>query len=101
MRKYDFSDLIDHYFELNQNFNKRDDITVRKTVLGLIKLIYPNRKITKEEIAEILEYSIEGRRRVKEQLKKMVENEFNDTDLGYIDIQTDKQYIISLPNIEI
>lgn len=58
MRKYDFSDLIDHYFELNQNFNKRDDITVRKTVSGLIKLIYSNRKITKEEIAEILEYSL-------------------------------------------
>lgn len=101
MRKYDFSDLIDHYFELNQNFNKRADIAVRKTVSGLIKLIYPNRNVTKEEIAELLEYAIEGRRRVKEQLKKMVENEFDDTDLGYIDIQTDKQYIISLPSIEI
>ena len=61
---------------------------------------YPNRNVTKEEVGELLEYAIEGRRRVKEQLKKMVETEFNDTDLGYIDIETNKQYIVSLPNIE-
>ena len=99
MRKYDYNDLIDKYFELNNSFNKRDDIAVRKTVSALAKLIYPDRNASKEEVRELLEYAIEGRRRVKEQLKRMSGKEFADTLLGYEDIQTGESYVVNLPEI--
>ncbi len=99
LRKYDFNDLIDKYFELNSSFNKRDDIAVRKTFSGLAKLIFPDRNTTKEQLRIILEYAIEGRRRVKEQLKKMARSEFADTQLGYIDNETGKEFVINLPEM--
>ena len=65
MRKRSFSDVIDKYFKLENNLNQRDVIAVRKTVSGLINLIYPNGEFTKEDLQEVLRYSIVGRRRVK------------------------------------
>lgn len=85
MRKYDFSHAMDEYFQLNGKFNKRDEIAVRKTMSGLIKLLFPDQQITKEEMKWLLEYAIEGRRRVKEQLKIMAGIEFADVDLGFVD----------------
>lgn len=96
MRRYDFTDLFDRYFELNGNFNTRDDIAVRRTFSGLAKLIYPDEKMDKEEMRELLEYSIECRRRVKEQLRKMNPMEFGDTSLGYTDIETGEEHIVRL-----
>ena len=72
MRKRSFADSIDKYFKLGNNLNQRDVIAVRKTVSGLVKLIFPHEEYTKEDIEEILAYALEGRRRVKEQLKKLV-----------------------------
>lgn len=97
MRKYDFTNLFSDYFELNDSYNTRDDTAVRRTFSGLAKLIYPNEKISKEEAREILEYAIECRRRVKEQLRKMNPSEFSDTGLGYIDIEENTNVIIELP----
>ena len=56
---------------LGNNLNQRDVIAVRKTVSGLVKLIYPNGVFDREEIEEILQYALVGRRRVNEQLKKI------------------------------
>ncbi len=101
MRRYDFTNLFDDYFELNNQFNKRDDIAVRKTFSGLAKLMYPNllsadESISKEQARELLEYSIEGRRRVKEQLYKMAGVEFLDRNLGYIDKETGEETIVQV-----
>lgn len=76
MRKYDFTNSFSEYFALNDQFNTRDTIAVGRTFSGLAKLIYPNEIMDKEECREILEYSIECRRRVKEQLRKMTPSEF-------------------------
>ena len=97
MRKYDYTNLFAEWFELNDNYNTRDDTAVRRTFSGLAKLIYPNEKMTKEEAREILEYAIEGRRRVKEQLRKMNPAEFSDVALGYIDLDTNEEIIVDLP----
>jgi len=99
MRKYDFTNLFSEWFELNDNYNTRDDTAVRRTFSGLAKLIYPNEKMTKEEARELLEYSIECRRRVKEQLRKMNPSEFSDVGLGYIDLETEEEIIVSLPEV--
>lgn len=101
MRKYDFTDLFGEYFELNRNFNTRDDMAVRRTFSGLAKLIYPDGKISKEQARELLEYSIECRRRVKEQLRKMNPTEFSDVALGYTDIYTGTEKIVSIRNCRI
>lgn len=98
MRRKDFTHLIDRYFRLNSDFNKRDEIAVRKTFSGLAKLLFPDGEMTKEEVRWLLEYAIEGRRRVKEQLKIMAGVEFIDVGLGYYDADdpTDAR-VISVP----
>lgn len=97
MRKYDFSHAFDEYFRLNKDFNKRDEIAVRKTYSGLAKLLFPDERISKEYAEMLLEYAIEGRRRVKEQLKIMAGVEFIDVNLGYVDIEEGTEVIISVP----
>ena len=97
IRKFDFSHHFDEYFRLNKDFNKRDEIAVRKTYSGLAKLLFPNEVIPKEYSRIMLEYAIEGRRRVKEQLKIMAGVEFIDVNLGYIDISEGTENIIGVP----
>ena len=99
MRKYDFTNSFSEYFALNKCFNTRDTIAVGRTFSGLAKLIYPDERMTKEETRELLEYAIECRRRVKEQLRKMTPGEFSDVDLGYIDHETDEETIVYLPEV--
>lgn len=99
MRKFDFTNSFSEYFELNRNYNTRDDTAVRRTFSGLAKLIYPDERMTKEECREILEYAIECRRRVKEQLRKMNPAEYSDVGLGYIDLDTGEEVIVELPEV--
>jgi len=97
MRKRSFSDAIDKYFKLGNNLNQRDVIAVRKTVSGLIKLLYPNGEFDKEAVRQALEYALVGRRRVKEQLKKIGGMEFYDVQFSYIDNETLEEHFVSVP----
>lgn len=97
MRKRNFSDSIDKYFKLGNNLNQRDTIAVRKTVSGMMKLIYPNGEYTREELEEVLKYALVGRRRVKEQLKKIGGMEFYDVQFSYIDNETLAEEFIAIP----
>ena len=97
MRKRTFSDSLEKYFKLGNNLNQRDVIAVRKTVSGLVKLLYPNGEYSKEELEEILAYALVGRRRVKEQLKKIGGMEFYDVHFSYIDLETMEEKFISVP----
>lgn len=97
MRKSTYSDNLYKYYKLGNNLNQRDVIAVTKTFSGLMKLIYPDQNATKEEIKEILEYSLEGRRRVKEQLKKMGGVEFFDVNFSYIDNETLAENFVTVP----
>lgn len=94
MRKHDFTPYIDRYFRLNSDFNRRDEIGVRKTFSGLAKLVFPDRKMDREDVRMLLEYAIEGRRRVKEQLKTMAGIEFMDVKLGYIDVECPSEVVV-------
>ena len=96
LRKKDCTHLLDAYFRLNGKFNKRDEIAVRKTMSGLIKLIFPDENVTEDEMRRLLEYAIEGRRRVKEQLKLMDGVEFADVALGYVD-EYGSETVVSVP----
>ena len=98
MRKVPETDAFDKYFKLGRCLNQRDTIAVRKVVSGLTKLIYPDGNYNEEEIEEILKYAIEGRRRVKEQLKKIGGMEFYDVQFTYI--RNSDMEEISVPVIE-
>lgn len=99
MRRYDFTNSFSEYFALNDQFNTRDTIAVGRTFSGLAKLIFPNEIMNKEETRELLEYAIECRRRVKEQLRKMTPGEFSDVNLGYLDMDTGEEHIVTLPEV--
>ena len=97
MRKRSYADALDRYFKAGRNLNQRDVIAVRKTVSGLIKLIYPNGDFGRDEVEEVLRYALVGRRRVKEQLKKIGGMEFYDVHFSYIDIETLNEEFVSVP----
>lgn len=97
MRKEQFGDSADRYFRFGSNLNQRDVIAVRKMVSGFTKLLYPNGKYEKEDMAEILTISLELRRRVKEQLKKIGGMEFYDVNFSYIDNETFEEHYVSVP----
>ncbi len=97
MRKYNFADAIDKWFKLGNNLNQRDTIAVRRTVSGLLKLICPAGDYEKEIVRKCLEYALETRRRVKEQLKKIGGMEFYDVHFSYIDLEDSQERFISVP----
>ena len=97
MRKRSYADNINRFFKLGNNLNQRDVIAVKKTFSGLMKLIYPDENITKEQAQEILEYALVGRRRVKEQLKKIGGIEFFDVNFSYIDNENLTEAFVSVP----
>ena len=97
LRKEQYGDAIDHYFRLGKNLNQRDTIAVRRMVDGYLKLVYPDGEFTKEELEEVLKLSLEMRRRVKEQLKKLGGMEFYDVNFSYIDIDDMSEHYVSVP----
>ena len=96
LRKEQYGDALDEYFRLGRNLNQRDTIAVRKMVGGLVKLMYPDGEYTKEQLEEILKISLEMRRRVKEQLKKLGGMEFYDVNFSYIDLEDMSEHYVSV-----
>lgn len=94
MRKHSFGDAISRYFKLGRDLNQRDTIAVKHTVSGLLKLLYPHEDYDKEAVRECLEYALEVRRRIKEQLKRIGGMEFYDVHLSYIDLETNEEKIV-------
>ncbi len=97
LRKAQQGDALDKFYKFGKNLNQRDVIAVRKSVSGLIKLVYPDGNYSKEELEEILRISLEMRRRVKEQLKKIGGMEFYDVNFSYIDNETFEEKYVSVP----
>ena len=97
LRKEQYGDALDHYFRLGKNLNQRDTIAVRRMVDGYLKLMYPDGVFDKSELEEVLQISLEMRRRVKEQLKKLGGMEFYDVNLSYIDLEDMSEHYVSVP----
>jgi ATP-dependent Lon protease len=97
MRKHNFTEVIDRHFSLGAHLDARDRKAVRKTVSGLMKVLHPNGEVTEDELAEILELALEGRRRVKEQLKKMGSFEYYHTSFSYTLQETGEERFVGVP----
>jgi ATP-dependent Lon protease len=97
MRKRNFGDAINKFFKLGRDLNQRDTIAVKHTVSGMLKLLYPNEEYDKEAVRRCLEYALEARRRVKEQLKKIGGMEFFDVHFSFTDQENMEEKFISVP----
>jgi ATP-dependent Lon protease len=97
MRKHNFIETVDRYFSMGAHLNARDRKAVRKTVSGLIKILFPHGDVAQDELAEILELALEGRRRVKEQLKKMGSFEYYQTSFSYTLQDSGEERFVGVP----
>lgn len=97
LRRHNFTEITDRHFTMGSHLVARDRKAVKRTVSGLMKIIYPHCEATKEELAELLEFAMEGRRRVKEQLKKMGSFEYYHTSFSYTDIETGEERFVGVP----
>lgn len=97
LRKQNFTDALDNHFSLGSHLNARDAKAVRKTVSGLLKLLHPDREFTIDELKEYLELALEGRRRVKEQLKKMGSFEYYQVSFSYVDNNSREEHFVGVP----
>lgn len=100
LRKEDRTNDFSEFFELSDTITTRDKTSIAKTYAGLSKVIYPNGRLTLNEAKELLDFSIECRKRVKEQLRKMDET-FEKVDFSYSIGDDDEKFEIkTLEEIE-
>jgi ATP-dependent Lon protease len=97
LRKHNNTEIIDRHFSLGTHLNARDVKATRKTFSGLLKLVFPHGEYTKDELAEVLSIALEGRRRVKEQLKKMGSFEYHQTSFSFIDNESREERFVGVP----
>ncbi|WP_324651658.1 BREX system Lon protease-like protein BrxL [Georgenia sp. H159] len=84
MRNADYSDRYQEHFTLGSDISTRDRDGIHKTFSGLMKILHPHGEATKEEIAEILRFAIEGRKRVKDQILR-IDSTMADVKFGFLD----------------
>jgi ATP-dependent Lon protease len=97
LRKTSYVTAIDAHFDLGSHLNQRDVRAVRKTVSGLLKLLHPDGGYTRDELQVYLELAMEGRRRVKEQLRRMGGLEYWAVNFSYIDNDSRQETFVAVP----
>ncbi|WP_400232261.1 protease Lon-related BREX system protein BrxL [Methanomethylophilus alvi] len=98
LRKTQFSNVIDRYFRLDDSLRQRDITAIRKITSAMMKLIYPDGNVDKEGVREILEFAMEMRSRVKEQLKRIQPGEeFEGARFIYYDLETGESNEVLVP----
>lgn len=97
LRELPVAHLLDRHFRPGPSLNRRDEKAVRRTVSGLVKILHPDEKVTRDELEEYLIFAMEVRRRVKEQLKRMGGIEFWDTHFSYVDVELGSERAVGVP----
>ena len=97
LRKVSFTELAERDFGFGSHLVERDRKAVRKTFSGLMKIIHPHGECSRQEMVQLLELSLEGRRRVKEQLKKLGSFEYHQTSFSYILRDTGEERFVGVP----
>ena len=68
LRKHDYATILDNYVTFDGSLTTRDKTAIRKSFSGMMKLLYPNKQVSEKEVLEVLDFCVEGRKRVKDQL---------------------------------
>ena len=92
LRDQDYSNRYQHWFELSTGISTRDRDGVHKTFSGLMKILFPGGDASEQQTKEILELSIEGRKRVKDQLMR-IDSTYPDVDFSYLDKSGEKNTV--------
>lgn len=96
-RRQNFTGAIDEEYAFGSDLNARDERAVKKTVSGLLKVLHPHGGWTRAELREYLELALQGRRRVKEQLKKLAPHEYAKTAFSYVERDTGGEFWVEVP----
>lgn len=99
LRNEDFSDKYQSRFTLSSNVSTRDRDGIQKTFSGLMKILYPNDQATDTEIEEILKFSIEGRKRVKDQVMRL-DSTYENVDFSYTDNDGKRTDVLTLEELQ-
>lgn len=99
LRKEDHTKAYQQHFDLSTTITTRDKTSIEKTFSGLVKIIYPHGEYTREEAKELLDFAIESRKRVKDQLRKMDET-FNDDPVDF-SYRTKDGKLFSIETLEV
>lgn len=68
LRNNDLTGLLKEYAKFDGSLSERDHLAIRKTFSGMVKLLYPDGKMTGKEACELIDFAAECRKRVKDQL---------------------------------
>ena len=93
LRNYDFSQTYTSYFQLNPEITTRDREAIHKTFSGLLKIIFPNGECSKEEARELLIFSMEGRKRIKDHIIR-IDSTFPAVDFRFTDLEKSEEHDI-------
>jgi ATP-dependent Lon protease len=97
LRRVNYADVVEREFAFGAHLNARDEKAVKKTVSGLLKLLHPHGEWSRTELREYFELALEGRRRVKEQLRKLAPHEYAKTDFSYVERDTGRETWVQVP----
>ena len=99
LRNHDYSELYKAHFTLSPDISTRDRDGIHKTFSGLMKVLYPQGEASKAEIEELLQFSIEGRKRVKDQLMR-IDTTYPKVKFAYTDNEGKSTTVQTLEEIE-
>lgn len=97
LRKTSFTELTDREFGFGSHLVQRDRKAVQKTFSGLMKIVHPHGEASRDDMVQLLELALEGRRRVKEQLKKLGSFEYHQTSFSYVVRETGEERFVGVP----
>lgn len=93
LRTYDYTQLYKEHFHLSSEISTRDRDGINKTFSGLMKILFPSGEASKEDMEFILEFAIEGRKRVKDQLMR-IDSTYPDVSFGYIKLPSNESIAV-------
>lgn len=99
LRNHDYSDCYKQYFSLSSDLSTRDRDGINKTFSGLMKILFPNGEASKKDIEELLRFSIEGRKRVKDQLMR-IDSTYGNVSFSYLELGGQTKLVTTLEEDE-
>jgi ATP-dependent Lon protease len=82
LRTEDFTGVYKKHFEVTSEVSTRDQTGFEKTFSGLMKILYPDGRVTALECEELLSFAMEARRRVREHILR-IDDTFKRNDFVY------------------
>lgn len=99
LRSHDYSNELSKHFELLSDISTRDRDAILKTFSGFLKIIYPHKKATRDEVRELLVFAIEGRKRVKDQLLR-IDSTYTSVRFGFKELSGEEVLVKTLEEKE-